>query len=146
MQNTLNNTQATPNTDNPQDVGGADNANNGADFQQTAPVDVLTKSQTLEVQQTGDPISGGLPAATDSSWSFVWWGLGILVIVVVASILAIRFLKQQDEEAADVAPATVKEPAASKAAAQPAAKKPVKKTKSGKPAIRKRKKSAKKRR
>lgn len=150
MQNSnLNNTQTGPQTANPQSVtGGAADAGNSADFQQTAPQDALSRDgrQELSVQNTGEPLSGTVSVASANSISLVWWAVLITTSIIIGSILAIKYLGAQDEEAAP-APAARK-PSVAKTANKPAAAKAAKKparSKSGKP-VKRRKKPVKKRR
>jgi flagellar biosynthesis/type III secretory pathway M-ring protein FliF/YscJ len=145
LDNSLNNTQSAPDTGNPQNAGEANGASDSSDFQKTAPVDALNQSRALEVQETGDPVENGSQAAANGSMSNVWWGLGILVIIAIGSMLAIKFLKEQDEEnktAVAVPAKSTSKPAEKKSAV----KSTVKKTRSGKPAAKKTKKATKKKR
>lgn len=146
MQDTINSNQTAPQTGNPQNVNGANNANNGADFQSTAPSDVLNQNLPLEVQQTGEPLDRGQAINSSNSASLLWWGIIILAIVVVGSISLIKLLKKVEKtvELQAAEKELADEPV--KLTAKTTTKKAVRKTSSGKPVAKKRKKSSKKRR
>lgn len=146
MQNNLNNTQSTPNTANPQNVGERPATNQGADFQQTAPADQLNNQQeNLVVQSTGEPLPAGTVKSSSDASTWLWLA-GIMVLLAVIIFVA-RLMVADDEEKLDIA-APSSEPGKSNPSisAKPVKKTNPKKTKSGKPTTKKRKKSAKKRR
>lgn len=134
--NPLNQTQEVTNTQNPQDVT-SDGASNAADFQSTAPADALNQeAQSLSVQETGEPLSG--TAAAEAASNAAWlWGVGIVLILIVAAVIIYRVLREEAEadEAEMARPAKA-------ASAKSSSKKPVrskKTTRTGKkkPAARK---------
>ncbi len=143
--NELSNTQNAPQTGNPQNAAPA-GGNNAADFQSTAPSETLNQeAENLTVEQTGDPITGGVASSNESFP--VGWAVVIGVVIVAGIWLLIKLFKEEAEETRKPAAAAPAKRASSKAASsskaatkKPAAKK--KKTTSGK----KRKKSTKKKR
>ncbi len=147
MQSNLNDTQSAPDTGNPQNVGESANPSNGADFQQTAPQDLLKQEQrqSLSVQETGEPLpAGSSTVAVDGGLSLLWWALLIVLAVVVGSILAIRFLGEREDENITEESPKLASSSPSKSSTAKAKKRPAR-TKSGKP-VKSRKKSSKKRR
>lgn len=140
MQNGLPSQAQTPQTGNPQGSAPSTGASEGADFQQTAPSDVLSQQAQTRLVDANAPI-GDQPAAT-GSWDFAWWGLGLLLVLILAGMYLIRLLGDRDEPAAEqVSPQKqVEAPAVS--APKPARKK----TASGKPVKKRKKKPTRKRR
>lgn len=125
LDNSLNNTQSTPNTANPQGAGEANNASNAADFQQTAPSDVLKdRTQDLNVQDTGAQLPVNEAAINWTPWLL---GLGIVVLLAALVVAARQFMAAR--EGAEPIPA----PAKSKAAASKKKPSRTKSVKSGKP-------------
>lgn len=141
MQNDLLQTQTAPNTGNPQNVGETNSANESADFQQTAPQDLLTQEQrSLVVEETGQPLSSpNAPAQVGGSSLVIWLLLAGLVLAIGIGIWAARFFSEDEEEQVPIAPRP------SKAKTATTTKRKTTKTKSGKP-VKKRKKAAQKRR
>ncbi len=145
--NSLNNTSNTQDSQNPQGTA-TPGANNGADFQQTAPSDTLNQeAENLSVEKTGDPITG---LVVKNSEAFpVGWAIAVVVMVVIAGWVLIRLLKEQADDDTPAAPPVRAVSSAKKpkpAVKKTAAKKPVaKKAPAKKPAAKKRKKTAKKR-
>ena len=139
MQNSLNQTQTTPNTGNPQNVGGTESVNEGSDFQQTAPQDLLSQQQrALAVEETGDPLPAANTPPAGGSSMLIWLILAGLLVAVGVGIWAAKFF-DEDEEVSSPAPQLAKTKMA------PATKNKITKTKSGKP-VKKSKKPARKRR
>ena len=129
-------------TDNPQDVPKAQNAgNDAAQFQQSAGSDVLTQSQPLTVQKTGDPISSGTFADGMSAAVLMFVVVSSVVLVAVAAYAFRAVLKRPDipnEPAEALAPVL-------EAARQEAVSKPAKATGKKKQSRSKRAKNSKKR-
>ena len=142
MEDRLNNTRQVSDTSNPQNAGETSGPSNGADFQSTAPQDVLRQEQqqSLTVQETGEPLpAGSNTSVVDGGLSVMWWAVIIIASVAVGSVLAIKLWGDSDESY------TPAEPAKPARAKSTATKKKVTKTKSGKPA-KSRKKTTKQRR
>lgn len=142
MQNGLHSPVQAPQTSNPQGAAPSRGASKSADFQETAPSDVLSEqARALSVENTGEPLDGR-PADAGGSLSFAWWGLGLLLVLVLAGMYVIRLFTERDELIAEEI--TPPKPAVS--ARKTAAKKPARKTASGKPTKKRRKKPARGRR
>lgn len=139
----LNQTQSAPQTANPQKASGTDIGSQSSDFQQAATQDALNQGaqQSLSVQNNGEPLTGRPAASAGDSVAYIWWAVLILAVIVVGSILGIKYFNEDAQEPA-AGPSPKKSAAASKKKAA-TVKKPAK-TKSGKPA-KKRKTAAKKR-
>lgn len=141
MESSLNQTQSTPQTSNPQDAVPSEGASNSADFQSTAPEEALRQqTEALSVQETGDPVSGSTTAALDNSFSIAI--LFIIGLLIAGAVIFYKLMKETVEESAQPQskPAATKKSSTTKKT--PAKKPASKKTPSGKP----RKKSTRKKR
>lgn len=109
-------------TDNPQTVPEVqDTGNDAAQFQQSAGSDVLTQSQPLTVQKTGEPINSGAVADGMSAAVLMFVVVSSVVLVAVAAYAFRAVLKRPDkpnEPAEALAP--VLEAARQEAASKPA--------------------------
>lgn len=124
METPLNQTQSTTPTSNPQGAASANGASNAADFQKTAsPEELARETESLEVQQTGDPLQGTMSAIADNGFSTLIV-LGVIATVVIGGWLLYKLMKEAIEEDLEPAPkaASIKKPAAAKKS--PAKKKP----------------------
>lgn len=107
----LNETQSAPQTANPQTAGGAGPANDSADFQQTAPSDTLEQeNQSLGVQESGRLPSAATVRQDNSMW---FWGVGILVSLVVIVVIT-RLLMAEDKTETQSTPAGTKSSSSAK--------------------------------
>lgn len=147
MDNDLNNTQTAPDTRNPQDVIPADGASRAEDFQSTAPQDALNQElDSLEVQSTGEPLSGTLEGVSSDNSIFLGT-FAIFVLLAAGAFVLARLLKESSEDIASAtSPAAAARPKATANKASKTKKAPAKKkTSSGKPVAKKRKKPSRKR-
>lgn len=143
MENNLNQTQDSDNTQNPQQNSvPSDGASNAEDFQSTAPQDALnSQTDSLSVQKTGDPITGSISSVQGNSITLV---VILAVVVAVAAVFIIIRLLKEGAEDDRLAEASKPKAADLKAAKKPAAKKKPAKKKSA--PNQRRKKTAKKKR
>ena len=144
MNSDIYDTGSVSNTQNPQGSAPAPGASDASDFQQPAGQDALnTQTDSLSVQETGDPITGvQQQAASDFP---LGWVIIIGVSVIIAVVVIFKMIKDMiEEDKASLRPA--KSSPASSTRKPTAAKKPAKSvSRSGKkkPAKKSKKRSSK---
>lgn len=132
MESSLNQTQSTLQTSNPQDAVPASGASNSEDFQSTAPQETLNQqTESLSVQKTGDPLRGTTTAVVENGFSIMF--VAVIATLVVGAFILYKLMKETVEETSEPEskPAATKKPSTAKKSARKPAKK---KTPSGKPA------------
>lgn len=141
----MNNTQSSPDTANPQNVGTSAPVNSGEDFQKTAaPEELNNQRDGLTVETTGEPLPAGTAVSSSSAATWLWVA-GFVALMIVIVYIA-RLMIADDEGKLGASKPAAKPAARKKAASTATAKKTTaKKTKSGKP-VAKKKKTTKKRR
>lgn len=98
MNSDLTPVQGADTTGNPQADTGNIGASDSSSFQQSAGVDVLSKNQTLTVQETGQPIYVATPISSSSTllWVII---LTSVVAFAIAAVIIYRWVTQRPKGA-----------------------------------------------
>ncbi len=138
MEDSFNHTRSTPQTSNPQGAASAIGASNSTDFQETAPQEALSQSaEQLQVQETGQPLSGTATSVVENS-SSVLVITGIIALLIVGAWILYKLMKETVEEDLTPSPAAAKKSAGAKKPATTTKKKPAAKSRSKKSTRKKR--------